>query len=94
MKSRKYDNLYECGMKGLIDNLMKTNSPCQQGPIQPDSNIGEFGANKEVTSVSISEEPDGSVKVSTDAICVKLHAPVIGALKKFFEMKENISGEE
>jgi len=95
------EQLSECGgdMKSIIDQLMKTNSPAKAGcgaqePIQPDSNIGEFGANKDVTSISIMKEEDGSVKITTDALCVKLHQPVIEALKKFIEMEQNISEEE
>ena len=89
--------LEECGdMGAMIDNLMKSNSPspCGGSPIQPDSNIGNPGAIKDVTAVSISQEEDGSIKVTTDAMCVKLHTPVIVALKKFLDMTESVQGEE
>ena len=86
------EQISECGgdMKSIIDQLMQKNSP---GVIQPDSNIGNPGAIKQVTSISIEKTEDGSVKIKTDAMCVKLHAPVIEALKRFFEMEENISEE-
>jgi len=89
----KYNKIIENGMvdmKGMIDSLLKANVP---GPIQPDSNIGEFGANKVAQTVNITKDEEGCIKISSDMLCVKLHPPVICALKKFFEMEQSSNKE-
>ncbi|UCH71396.1 MAG: hypothetical protein JSW62_03085 [Thermoplasmatales archaeon] len=86
----------------LIDTLMKTNNPgqaghtCKRAPeptIQPDSNIGEPGDIQNVQSINIAQEEDGSVKIKSDAMCVKLHEPVVAALKRFFEIADNVQND-
>jgi len=64
--------------------------PCGQGqgPIQPDSNIGQFGAAPQAETIEIEETEDGSVKIKTSGICVNLSKCAILALKQYFQIKE------
>ena len=64
--------------------------------IQPNDNIGEPGeisadSGHQTISVEISKEEDGSVKITSDVMCVKLHAPIIEALKVFFTKEQEIN---
>ena len=89
-----HENILGGILKGIIPMTPSPEQPsCPAAQQDTNSNIGQFGMiqAEQPNKVNISQEEDGSIKIKSDELCVKLHAPVIEALKLFLNKSE---GEE
>ena len=84
----KYDLLCEMDAADIVKSL--TSNGVQK---DTNSNVGQFGSiQPKVTSINISKTPCGCIQLEVDSMCIKLKPIVIEALKKFFEITDNIEG--
>jgi len=86
----KYNTLVEMDIKDLMSAITQGvqggehgNCPMNQDQIQPDDNVGEFGASQQTTEINILKDDDGDIRIKTAGICIKLNPAIVNALQQF-----------
>lgn len=90
----KYNKLTEMDISDLMAAALGQGvcSKSQEGPIQPNSNIGEFGKNQQAAEISVMKDDDGNIKIKTAGISINLDPAIIQALKQFINSEGENNG--